>query len=224
MVRLISCAAVVLGFFSCLPPLSAVEGKPCDDAHVCPDALFCVEGLCARELPTTTNDAGTPVVRQLLRDDCETLGNWMLVGGTRLAQATAPVHAGANSCRVSTGDTPGTAVAIESAALPVQTGTYCVRAWLAQGLIPSRAVITLRRYGGPLGTTLLEESPMTPANTSLADAGASFRELAASIDADLNDTTGVKVSLTMEALPGVSAYFDELVVMHATPGGDAGCP
>ena len=50
-------ALLVLAVFACIPPRHPVEGKACNDAHPCPDPLFCVEGVCSQQPPP---DSGNP--------------------------------------------------------------------------------------------------------------------------------------------------------------------
>lgn len=211
--------ALMVILSGCLPPLSSVEGKACDEAHPCPDGLFCVENVCrVDDTPPTT-----PTTRQVFGDDCESMANWTLSGGGRLFVPSTPAYSGAASCRVQASDGPATAFGLESQAIAVQDGLYCASAFLRQGVVPARATLVLRRYGGPTGTTLVEETPMIPSSTLAADAGLGFQNVRAKLPVELATTSGVKVALSVEARVGASVLFDELVVTLTT-GGDGGCP
>lgn len=212
-------SALVLLLSGCLPPLSAVEGKACDDAHPCPDALFCVANVCSVDSTPPT----TPMTRRVFGDDCESMANWTLSGGSRLFVPNTPAYAGSSSCRMQASDGPATAFGVESQALAVQTGLFCASAYLRQGTVPARATLVLRRFGGPAGTTLVEETPMTPASTLAADAGLGFQLVTTRLPVDLATTAGVKVAMSVEARVGASVLFDELVVTLTTHG-DGGCP
>jgi hypothetical protein len=208
----------LLAVCACLPPLSGVEGKACDEAHPCPDALFCVANVCSVD-DATVNPPAQP--RTVFSDDCETAQSWTVTSGRFFSNVT-PARTGAGACRLQAAEGSATAFGLESSAIPVQSGTYCARAFLQQGVVPTRTVLTLRRYGGSSGTTLVEESP--PA-VFPADAGSTaWRAVSSSFVVDLASTAAVKVALSADARAQSSVLFDDLVVTQLPLGSDAGCP
>ena len=202
---------------ACLPPLSSVEGKACDDAHPCPDALFCVANVCRVEPGTTA----TPMTRSVLSDDCEAMGSWTLFGGGRFAAPVTPAHEGSGACRLQASDGQATEFGVVSRELPVQSGTWCATVAMAQGPVPARATLALRRFGGAGGTTLLEESPLA---TLATDAGTNYRLRSTGFEVDLATTTSVRLAVSVEARVGASVLFDAVQVTQTTPSLDGGCP
>jgi hypothetical protein len=211
--RLAVCTFLVLS--ACLPPLSSVEGTSCDEARPCPDALFCLEGVCRA-------DGTRPEVRLVFADDCESAGTspWVAVNGALREPGLAALVAGSRACRLSAGEMPAATYSL-NASLGVRRGTYCVEGSWGQSTTPSPARFFLRRFSDLSASTLVEERASSPL---LADAGISARRTSTSIAVDdESQTAAVQLVLSVDWRARAAIYFDEVVVRHAEPGADAGC-
>ncbi len=213
--RLAVCTFLVLS--GCLPPLTSVEGTLCDEARPCPDALFCVDGVCRA-------DGTRPEVRLVFADDCEsaaTTSPWVAVNGALREAGLSGLISGSRACRLSAGEMPAATYSLNTS-LGVRRGTYCVEASWAQTTSPSAARVYLRRFADLGASTLLEERVSNPL---LADAGVAARRAQTSIAVDDEvQTAAVQLVLSVDWRSRAAIVFDEVVVRHAEPGADAGCP
>jgi hypothetical protein len=204
----------------CLPPLSDVEGKACDDARPCPDQLLCLEKVCRRTAPL-----GPPNPPELLFEDgFETgLSAWSATGLGRLGRVATPVHAGSNTCRLSSSDGAAQAYGMETVRtqLPVREGLYCVSAWVAHNAQASPVTLSLRRFGGAGGLALLAESPKDAQAKVSPDAGAGYHVARAALAVDALTTSAVVVALQAEASVGATSFIDDVALWVSF---DGGCP
>ena len=199
-------AFLTLGLLTaCLPELHEVLGRACDDAHPCPDALFCVDGTCRADTPADVTVLDVTFESGLTSFEGTT--------GARLTASSA-AHQGSGALRVSTGETstlPFGALSLADA-MTVGTGVYCASAWLEHGTGAANLSLTLRAYGGANGTSLLAES--TPGVVQLSG---SKQWLRATTQLGIDASTVSAVRLVVTSANAIPADFfvDDVRVVRA---------
>lgn len=210
---------------ACLPALSSVEGKRCNDAKQCPDDLFCVEGFCRTTLPAP--DAGAPdagpLLELLFTDACETVPMWYGKPNSTQLSLVPNVKAdgGAFACKAVAEGVDGVPFGVELQ-LPglVRRGRYCAAVAVGRG--PSNEPTP--RVSLVIETHRMDSTVVTASPPAIfdPDGGPGFRVSAVEVEADPQLASGVRLRLTGPLSRRATFHFDDLSVNLV--GVDGTCP
>ncbi len=209
-------AALLLGLLAgCLPARHEYVGGACDGQHRCPDALFCVDGLCR----VSAGDAGEGVADAGARDN--RLDNGGFEGGTTALSIawTSPnpldltgqqARTGGYAARLSMGGPAHHLLATSTfqVTLSGNTGTFCSEAWLL-GSGNATATMTLSKTLG--GTVVSAARP-----EARAALGASWSKVRTRLIVE-PDSLDLRWEVRVDS-PGATTLIDDVAVWPSPSG------